>query len=384
MIIDLTNVDYVNKGSYLMILAVVQYLANHRPNYKIAVDMRAGNARIRKNNHLYQILRRDIYKSPVQINPMLNALATFLPESIRSSQHVVLEKDVDAVLDAAGFAYSDQGFYPLVRMVSERYKRLKRAGKKIIFLPQAFGPFEYASTRMHVGEMIANADLVFARDRISLEHIRSISQDHSRIYCAPDFTNLVAGEIPSYFDASLKQPCIIPNFRMIDKTQPQIRERYLPTLKFILSYLLQEGMQPFFIIHESDSDFQIAQQLQNELQHQFRVIREPNPILIKGIIANCPFVISSRYHGLITSLSQGVPSIATSWSHKYEMLLEDYQSSQYLINFEESESELRMMIDTLIDPETRQKVRDELIMISNEQKKQTNEMWQQVLNCLEG
>ena len=36
--------------------------------------------------------------------------------------------------------------------------------------------------------------------------------------------------------------------------------------------------------------------------------------VIKGMLGNCSFVISSRYHGLINALSQGVLCIATSWS----------------------------------------------------------------------
>ena len=56
---------------------------------------------------------------------------------------------------------------------------------------------------------------------------------------------------------------------------------------------------------------------------------------IKGILATCTAVISSRYHALIAALSQGVPAVALGWSHKYEALLSEVGTPENCIQMED-------------------------------------------------
>ena len=49
-----------------------------------------------------------------------------------------------------------------------------------------------------------------------------------------------------------------------------------------------------------------------------------NALQVKGMISSAFLVVSSRFHGVASSLNSCVPCLATSWSHKYQELFRDY------------------------------------------------------------
>ena len=122
--------------------------------------------------------------------------------------------------------------------------------------------------------------------------------------------------------------------------------------------------------------------LNTQLSKPLKIVREPDPLYLKGILGTCSLVISSRYHGLMSALSQGVPCIATGWSHKYQALLEDYGCTEYLLPLDGSIEQLDNMIETLIAGSTRIDVVNRLIKVSSKQKQMAHEMWQQVMGIL--
>ena len=253
----------------------------------------------------------------------------------------------------------------------------KRQGKKVILLPQAFGSFTDQETKAEFIKLINIIDLAFARDVQSYEYIAQLNVPLDRIKIAPDFTNLVKPEEPSYIDKLVGRPCIIPNQKMIDKTSPKVSQSYLLFLENSLKYLRDKGLNPFVLLHES-GDQKIGHLLQDKLQVEDLVIKENNPLYLKGIINRCSFTIGSRFHGLISALSQGIPSIGTGWSHKYQMLFKDYECPEMLVAPDSDQSEYLAKLDLLIDEHTRNERSAKLLVASVLQKEFSRQMWTEV------
>jgi colanic acid/amylovoran biosynthesis protein len=375
MIIEVQGVNFINKGAELMLHAVLQHYKNGENI--VAANLRCGNFKQRADAGLYHIMWADIVRAPIT-GPVLDSITRVVPKVLRQRLSLVRDSEVNAVLDASGFAFSDQrGVNPSVNMAN-RSQRWKSQGKKVVLLPQAFGPFEIKVIRDSVLRILDHADLIFARDRISYDYLVDLAGISDKIKLAPDFTNLVTGQIPPYWNPKSNAFCIIPNYRMIDKTTAEVRDSYLPFLETCIRYLLERGIRPFILIHETKQDYQLAVELQKRLQQELTVIQEENPLYVKGIIGSCSAVISSRFHGLVNALSQGVPSLATGWSHKYQMLLDDYLCPDCFISNQDSRDEIVCKVAKLIDEPDRGQILSRLHQAGMNLKNETIKMWAEV------
>ena len=50
---------------------------------------------------------------------------------------------------------------------------------------------------------------------------------------------------------------------------------------------------------------------------------------LKGIIGSCELAVPSRYHALVASISQAIPSFCVGWAGKYEGLLDRVGLKRY-------------------------------------------------------
>ncbi|MDJ1181415.1 polysaccharide pyruvyl transferase family protein [Roseofilum sp. BLCC_M91] len=382
MIFEIQGVDFINKGGELMTHAVVQHFADLEPGSRVAAHLRMGTFDQREKTGLYHLSWAYTEKAP-QLGHLINACATLIPQQLCHSLKLIRIQEVDAVLDASGFTYSDQQGAAMIEIMAKRLKLRKQEGKKVILLPQAFGPFKNQRVKKAFLEILENSDLVFARDRVSYEYLQNIKDLLSKcpsIKKAPDFTNLVKGKVPEYFkpESSKRKGCIVPNYRMVQRTSSEVKEKYLDFLQICAKYLIEKDIEPFILIHETRTDYDLALKLQAEIGQSLQIIQEASPLYIKGILGNSFLVIGSRFHSLVSTLSQCVPCLGTGWSHKYEMLFDDYDCPECLISPVESEEKVHKTLDRLIEEPDRSNLMNRLHIASQEQKRLTTQMWEEV------
>jgi len=226
------------------------------------------------------------------------------------------------------------------------------------------------------------ADLIYVRDAISYEYIKELRFPIEHVKMAPDITHLMERQPPDGILNGSKYACVIPNQKMFQMVSKEIGKSYVPFLEYCISYLIKNDISTFILLHDTHLDNKFISLLKPEFKDQVKIIKESDPLLLKGILGNSYIVIGSRYHSLVGALSQGVPSLGTGWSHKYHALFEDYSCPEYLVSPLDSFDKVSEKLDFLIHDPNRSILAKELMEKSEFHKKKVEIMWSEVREFL--
>src|SRR5690606_16252960 len=100
------------------------------------------------------------------------------------------------------------------RRLTNNIAKWSSQGKKIILLPQAFGPFEDPAVLKEIQTVGKYSNLIFARDPVSYQNLVKALPSHKNVVQYPDFTNLLICDAPNDLDMNSHEVAIIPNFKM--------------------------------------------------------------------------------------------------------------------------------------------------------------------------
>jgi polysaccharide pyruvyl transferase WcaK-like protein len=380
MFIEIKGVQFVNKGAELMLASVVDRVKQYWPEAEIVLQ---GNklSPYKKRALLGAYQKLSLRKNIID----LNFLSYWLPKSFRNQLKkwgIVTEVDIDVVLDAAGFAYGDQWGAMAVKHLGGELKRYKKSGCKYIFLPQALGPFSRVADQRVLKKSLPSAALICAREKDSYKHVRAVIGDADNLVQFPDFTNAVDGIVPDYWVEGKTKVCFIPNSNMIGarNSNESWKKNYITIMTLLISQVIKKGYKPILLNHEGKGDREICSILNSHFGHTLELIEESEPLKIKGIIGASKAIVCSRFHGCVSSLSQGVVNLGTSWSHKYEELYSEYGVSNLLIDPNGSEEALIELINSLLSPE--QPFVEQINDNAAKYKKITETMWASVVELI--
>ncbi|MBE9585858.1 polysaccharide pyruvyl transferase family protein [Mucilaginibacter sp. JRF] len=373
MTIELRGVEFVNKGAELMLRAILDQLRTRYPS--VVIIMQTGS----------KTPKEKLKASNIGIkfsSEQSNRKGAMIPGFIRRMFGYYLEKEVDVVIDASGFAFGDQwGAQYAERRLGAQISKWNADGKKVILLAQAFGPFEDAELKVVMAKIVDKASLIFAREEESYKHITGV-KNSPIIKRSPDFTNLIKGKVPATFDKQAHEVAIIPNYKMVE-SKASAQGDYIEFLKHAIATTRNLNLKPYFLIHEGKRDEEFAHQVNKMLDVPLAVIKEDDPLVIKGIISTAKFIICSRFHGVVSALSQGVPCVTTSWSHKYAMLVAEYDFTEGLINDLNDYTTVDALIQKLAVPANRDEVSARLLERGKEHKINSAKMWEQVFELID-
>ncbi|MDN7126968.1 polysaccharide pyruvyl transferase family protein [Pseudidiomarina sp. 1APR75-33.1] len=369
--VEVKGISFANKGAELMLHAIIAQFAERGVDARFVVEPTGPYDR-RAAFGLWQKSR--------YIRKRMNLLApvSWLPQRLRHMFGILNENELDLILDASGFAFGDQWSHLIAwDRLGSSTARLRQQGIPVIVLPQALGPFTEAASAKAFAPVLEHANLVYARDDQSLSFCQQLSKDTSNLKRCPDFTNLIKGLPAAEFDSEQHQTCFIPNSKMLEKRKDG--DRYVDFMVAAIRAAQDAEAKPFILIHEADADRRLTAKIQAQLATPVPVLDPGHALKIKWIIGQSRSVISSRFHGLVSALSQGVPVLATGWSHKYHELLADYGCAGQLIDIADGHSDALQALQRLMsDNELHQQLQATIVAQGQWQREAVTQMWNEV------
>lgn len=310
--IEIKGIAFPNKGAELLLITIIQKIGSRH------------NICLEPNGDYSNKVNYPIYTKTCLRIKGINIIfcLTLLPKFIRRRLGFVNQSEVDVVLDASGFAYGDEWGRDIAR------NRILKEKSPIIFLPQTFGEFNHRVSKKTIRQAVGKSILMYAREEKSKREIEKTTQ--KKIAVVRDITFGYVVEKNSI----ARDFIIIPNFQVYEREG----EGYINKILKIIEDNSERKIT--FINHEGIKDKKIIEKITSQSKSKCEVINDLNGSEIKSIIGNSKIVITSRYHGLVSALSQKIPVIALGWSFKYRELLEFF-SIKYVDETEEINTLIR-------------------------------------------
>ena len=379
MKIVLTGVETNNKGAELMLYAILQEVERRHPNAEVYIEPemnRQGLDYVHTKVKLHYWPKAE-FVLKMHLKGIFSRL--HLPMKVLRDTNAV---KADYVLDGSGFCFSDQCkmWGRKAEWWESLLKRQYEHGSKIVFLPQAFGPLEEKGTKEAVSILNKYSALIMPREKVSYDYlVRSGLVDMQKVKKYTDFTSLVDGVFPKQYERLKGGICIIPNMKMIEQNKISL-ENYISLLSEIASLGAVSGRSVYLLNHEGERDEKLAYMCKEHMGNSIEVVTDLDALQVKGLISSAYIVVTSRFHGLASSLNSCVPSLATSWSHKYSELFRDYgMDESYVLPLNDNAAAVAR-VEEIMEKSKNAEVRELLGIKTKEIQTQTREMWECVWN----
>lgn len=374
MKILLSGVETNNKGAELMLYAILQEIECKYPEavvYMSPYRIKQGVKYIKTNvDFRMWPFEKAVTKLKLRkIFQMFHISYNLLPD-------MCALRDIDYHFDGSGFVYSDQFKITKSKLFKEKelLKYLSKHGCKNVILPQAFGPAEKLLTKKMLATISEYASIILPREKVSYNYLEGSGVvDMKKVKIYTDFTSLVDGVFPGNYEHLRDGICVIPNSQMINKGAISMKA-YLDLLREIVSCANDTGRKVYMLNHAGWQDEKLCNTVKQLVADNIEVVTGLNALEVKGLIGSAYLVMTSRFHGLASSLNSCVPALSTSWSHKYDELYHDYALNSYLLPLDNKEEALKMLMRMMEEKENT-RIREHLNNHITKVKGQTRDMW---------
>ncbi|SMP15498.1 polysaccharide pyruvyl transferase family protein [Chryseobacterium profundimaris] len=238
------------------------------------------------------------------------------------------------------------------------YVRLAKAlGKKVVFLPNSYGPFIGLTVEKQVRSVFGKLDLVYARENVSAQSLgqlmgKKIPVEMDLGFFLEKGSQEEAVKILEKYNLSKEDKIVgvtIRPWRFPGLSNPEaLYKKYIDSVADLTRHLLAKGYKVALCnqslgpnSHEDD---------RNAIKDLLAQVNDPNIIwinenlscdILKAVYSNFYFFIGTRFHSIIFSLTSLVPSIAIGYGgNKAKGIMGDFRLDDYVVQIQDVESDL--------------------------------------------
>ncbi|WP_315113918.1 polysaccharide pyruvyl transferase family protein [Clostridium intestinale] len=298
----------------------------------------------------------DLFKSLLLISriPIFRKLGIILLDKEQKQTYKEFESMDCMVVKGGGFLHTYKRMSDIYYLYYSLFNLIlaKKMGKKVIVMPNSFGPFMGTIEKVIIKKILSKCDLIYARENISKEYLSKIIDN--KVFLSADlgfyikkYNKIQYNEVSNINTLMKKVAITMRPYRFPESTDGEKKyELYIKSMYEVVKHLINKNYYPIFVAHtlgpSSHEDDRIAIEEVIKLldSHGFSKKEylyvnkdELNCYDITELYSNMDYVIGTRFHSVIFAMTSFVPSIAISYSgNKTIGIMNDIGLKDYTIN----------------------------------------------------
>lgn len=289
-------------------------------------------------NILLEVGSKIEYYKKVFLNRFSNdniQLLYFKPKNILKPYSVDL-KNVDYAIDIGGINFHGRSLRASIRNLV-RFKPFITNKVKLFFFIQDIGPSEKKLHTIIGRYILSKSEGIFTRSESSFQQVlNNFKINKKRIFGPyPDSTLIYKSDEKYELDALKESKYIVltPSAIMFSIHGQDYLQLFVNlfdnfSTKYKVLILVHN-----FSLNTGSSDAILSKELHEKCPGSFFMNDNISTGNLKSILNRAVFTISSRYHVVVGSISQNVPSIAIGWNPKYESFVRLYDKHNWNIDY---------------------------------------------------
>ncbi len=196
-------------------------------------------------------------------------------------------------------------------------------GVSVMLYANGIGPVQKEKNRKKVRDILNKADIISLRDSDSLDEIKRMGIDLSRVKLTADPALTVKASDEKTVRAMLAQEGVLEHETLLGisvRSWKACKPSYWESLaKGIETICKQYGYVPVFIPLKLPEDIAVSRELAEKMNIKSYVLTNPyNANEMVGIAGACEMMIAMRLHAIIYAATANVPAIGLSYDPKVQ------------------------------------------------------------------